>query len=203
MRGKVEEWRILLMSDRRKAGALGALGLVLVVLVLKSLVLGGPRPASGSEGGESENQLGEHGLRAITLDELRMEGPIIEVGAPGSVGRNVFSFDERSFPAPAQSAPSSELQPKSSAEAVESPREEQLTRAEQMARVVREEAGALRLKSILMGPNPLAVIESGARGHRATHTLRIGDVHNGFTLVSIEATRVVMEKHGVLVELER
>jgi hypothetical protein len=54
-----------------------------------------------------------------------------------------------------------------------------------------------------MGPNPLAVIESGARGHRSAHTLRIGDVHEGFTLISIEARRVVLEKQGVRVELER
>lgn len=79
-----------------------------------------------------------------------------------------------------------------------------MSRAELTAREVREEAGALRLKSVLMGPNPLVVIESGARGHRrTTHTLRVGDVHHGFTLVSIEAARVVLEKRGVSVELMR
>jgi hypothetical protein len=203
MRGRLVETWILLKSDPRKAGALGVLGLVLLVLVLKALVLGGPRRASGASTSGSENEVGDRGLSAITLDELRVEGPIIEVPAPRGVARNVFVFDEGAFPPPAQSAPSSQVEPKSGSEAAESPREDRLSRAEKIERDVREEAGALRVKSILMGPNPLAVIESGARGHRSQHTLRIGDVHEGFTLVSIEAARVVMEKHGVRVELER
>lgn len=203
MRGKLREMWILVRADRRKAGMLGILGVVFTLLVAKALVLGGPRHASGSPEEGSENAMVEHGLSAITLDELRVDGPIIQIPTPRPVERNVFGLDERSFPPPAQSAPSSEVGSKSGSEAVESPREQELARAEQIARDVREEAGALRLKSILMGPNPLAVIESGARGHRSAHTLRIGDVDEGFTLVSIEATHVVLEKHGVRVELER
>ena len=198
---RVREMWILVMADRKKAGALVALGAVLLFTMGRQLWDVGPRRASGND--TSENEILDPSRRAITLDELRVEGPMIDVSAPSRVERNVFGFDARSFPDPSQSAPSSGFGEKSEPEAVESPREAERARAEQIARMVREEAGGLRLKSTLMGPNPMAVIEYGTRGRATAKTLRVGDQVEGFTLVHVEVSRVVIEKHGVEVELER
>lgn len=199
---RLREMWILVMADRKKAGFLAGLALVLVFMAGRQLLDVGPRSAS-ADPATSENETSEKGRRAITLDELKAGGPVIEVAAPPASNRNVFGFDAHSFPDPAQSAPSTEVGEKSGAEAVESPREAERARAEQIARLVREEAGRLRLKSTLMGPNPMAVIEFGAKGRPAARTLRIGDQVDGFTLVHVEVSRVVVEKHGVEVELER
>ena len=203
MRARIREAWVLLKADRRKVGALVVLLLVLGGLMVRFAFQGGPNRASASVEATSENLRGEVGLRAITLDELRLDGPVIEVVLREPGRRNVFAFDERYFPIPSQSAPSSEVGPKSGPEADESPVEDSRARLERLARLVREEAGALRLKSTLMGPNPMAVIESGAKGQGSSRTLRVGDVYEGFTLISIEASRVVVEKHGVRVELNR
>ncbi len=202
---RLHEMWIVLHADRRKAGVLLALALVLAFMVGRQALEAGPREASGAGAREgSENAQGPGpGGRAITLDELRLDGPVIEVAIGKPVRRNVFGFDERYFPDPAQSASSSEVEEKSGPEAVESPREDGRARLEQIERTVREEAGGLRLKSILMGPSPMAVIESGVSGRRTARTLRIGDRVDGFTLVSVEAAGAVLEKHGVRIELER
>ena len=199
---RLREMWILMLADRKKAGALAALGAVLLFMLGRQILEVGPASASGSTPA-SENEILEGGRRAITLDELRVEGPMIDVATPAPAGRNVFGFNERAFPDPAQSPPSSEVGEKSDTEGAESPAVAERARAEQIARLVREEAGGLRLKSTLMGPNPMAVIEAGTRGRGSPRTLRIGDQVEGFTLVHVEVSRVVLEKHGVEVELER
>ena len=87
-------------------------------------------------------------------------------------------------------------------EAVESPRAD-VVGQEKLARLVREEAESLRLKSTLMGPNPMAVIESSISGQRVSRTLRPGDRIDGFLLLTVESRLVVLEKHGERIELER
>lgn len=200
MGARLQMIRVLVLAERKKAGMLVGLGAVLTVLVARTMFDGSPSRASA---GGAESDVGSsQRAGVITMDELRLDGPVVAIESPGPVERNVFGFDARHFPIPRQSAPSSEVEQKSGAEEVESPRADAGGR-EALERLVREEAGMLRLKSTLMGPNPMAVIESRHSRRVVSRTLRPGDGIEGFRLLSVESRAVVLEKHGVRIELER
>ena len=65
---------------------------------------------------------------------------------------------------------------------------------------MREEASRLHLSSIMIGPNPVAVIQQeGTNGTRTV--LRVGESILGFELVEVSARNAVLMKNGIRVDL--
>ena len=63
---------------------------------------------------------------------------------------------------------------------------------------VEEQAGLLKVRSIVLGQNPNAVVESKGR---VRQVVRIGQVIDGFTLVEVVADSIVLEMDSVRVRL--
>jgi len=191
--------RIQVASDKRKASALAALMLVLVVLGVKQADLALPSSATAEPGDGS----GLAGLvTESSLDELGFRGPIIRAPRPEPTERDLFRLDPAFFPKPSQTAPSDPEPPKSAARPAEVPVDTGLAERALRERVLSESA-ALRLKSVMMGRQPIAVIQSNAGARPETVMLRPGETVNGFELIEVKANTVVLEKQGVTIELTR
>jgi hypothetical protein len=75
--------------------------------------------------------------------------------------------------------------------------------ADAVAERVMKEAASLRLRGSLIGSTPMAVIEVTGKRADKGNVVRPGQVVEGFTLIEVHSTGVVLEKDGVRVELRR
>ncbi|MFA9480199.1 hypothetical protein ACERK3_18150 [Phycisphaerales bacterium AB-hyl4] len=115
----------------------------------------------------------------------RPDRPVVEVELPDYLARDLFNFpsDEFAWAAP-KKAEQTTMEEKSGSERSD----DQLRSA-----TVRKAAENLRLRSVMMGENPSAVING--------QVLRPGQQIQGFTLLEIAKRHVLLEQHGVIVRL--
>lgn len=221
MKARWLELLVLLKAERRKAGMLGMLIVVLAVLGIRNFVSGPPQSARGAPvqtpGSESAREsLLSSMTRPISFDALLPQGPITRYAAPPALERNIFVPDESYFPAPAPSSlsaspvqtdPAPDAARKSEQGIVEETVQSDEDHEARRARVAKEAEG-LRLKSTIVGQSPIAVLEVLGRrdgGSRGTDrvVLRPGQSAEGFTLVEVRTQTVVLEKEGIQIELSR
>lgn len=199
-----ETW-VLLMADRKKAGVLGLLLLVLAVVGVKSFVRLGPETTTaaltgGSPTAETVAAAGQDAYsRTVASIEAVRNGGIVRVARPSRVDRDLFALDHAYFPPPAQpesvrpAAQDSRITPvESSAPTVDEVR----ARAESR---VRSEADGLRLRSVIVGSRPIAVFE--IKGDRQRAVVRVGESIGGFVLAEVFSDSVVLEKESVRVRV--
>ncbi|MCA9293383.1 MAG: hypothetical protein KDA20_06185 [Phycisphaerales bacterium] len=199
MQGAITEFWVMVTSDKRKSVVLGTLTLVLIVVIGRALVDGGPARASATSSSASRRERIFSGeVSKIVLDT---SGELIPVQRPIKTSRNVFQLNPAVFPPPLQTDPSTSLPPNSRTNyADENPENPDRVRAaaEQEAQ---QQLARLRLRSTVLGNRPLALIEvvSGRSSHRTW--ARPGDPVGAFTLVRVETRSVVLELNGVEYEL--
>lgn len=123
----------------------------------------------------------EAALKAVQIDR-----PVMTVELPTYLGRDLFNFptDEVAWALPKKSD-AGEVEEKSGPERSD----DQLRTA-----TVRKAAENLRLRSVMMGEKPSAVING--------QVLRPGQQIQGFTLLEISERHVLLERHGVIVRLK-
>ena len=199
MKRKVQEFWVLAREEKQKLGVLVVLFAVLGGLGVRTLVSGGPRSASASEGGAEAAK----STTDLAIEKLNAErsGTFIRTVRPERLERNLFSLDGRFFPEAAQPLQVDEVEVSAVTVEVQSVDEPAVTRGPTLAELIEEEADRLRLRSTMVGSNAIAVIEidSGSGGERLV--LGVGQLIEGFRVEEIRATIVVLEKQGVRVEL--
>jgi hypothetical protein len=123
---------------------------------------------------------------------------VISLAPTPRLSRNLFALDESYFPRPSQTEPLRVL-PKTSAGSAFQERAENAdeVRARASARI-EELAKSLKLRSIVLGQSPLAVIETKGRER---NVVRVGQEIDGFTLVEVATNSVVVEMESVRVRL--
>ncbi len=196
MKRQLLELWIAASSDPRKLGILGALLVVALGLWGRAaLMQSGPSEAEASRKGSASSSAssakgGEHSsekagpTRVVTL-------PPIE-----PLGRDLFAVSEELIPQPSQPEAKASGAPKPSPSNDDKPMDlEQL----RIARIM-ERASGLRLRSTIVGGEPIAVIEQVGRRSQG-RVVRLGEQIAGFSLVKVDAGRVVLEQDGVRVEL--
>lgn len=201
-------------SARERKGRSATLGVLMVVLaavVAKGFLSGGPRTGSASPpapaSSDSLSSVAEAGreavTRAIASKDAMSRGRYINVAAAPRSGRNVFGLDPAHFPPLAQAKsseppapPSLPAQPTPVVSNAENADDDPERRA---ARLV-DETKSWRLKSVILGQRPLAVIETGGKQQRSA-VVREGDEVLGWQLVEISLMSVLMEKESVRVRL--
>ncbi len=205
MKKKMRELWVVVTDDRRKATFLAALLMVLVGLGIKTFFGGaGPRGTNAAltKDSGSESSLADAGQSAVNRTMAALGGGpssrVISLAPTPRLSRNLFALDEAYFPRPVQTelpvasrrtygAPVVEARPENADE----------VRARVAARV-EEQAGLLRVRSIVLGQEPIAVVESKGR---VRQVVRIGQVVDGFTLVEVAADSIVLELDSVRVRL--
>jgi len=198
---RLMEFWVIVTADPKKASVLGGLVLVALVMWIRAGIVSGssekpapgPRQAGASQltssaAGASKGR--EHaGADRIALPSLT------------PLERNLFLPSERYFPLPSQTeAP----EPSTAKSPIGNDDKEQVDEAALAAlheQRIREQAERLRVRSIMLGSSPTAVIETrGSRGG-AARVLRVGQQIDGFTLVEVHRSHVVVVQDGIRVAL--
>lgn len=198
-------------EDPKKAGILGVLLLVLVVLVLRYWLWGGTpaavqagsgvkpvlnRPAASSaitakvSSGSSFN--GSRTLRQW------LEKPV------NSVSRNLFLIQTEFYPSKTSQSISSEPESGEFWEEVEKLRSveaDQRRRREILVQNLQREAAKLRLQSTVMGPEPQAIIGGSLVKEGDVVASDRPGVGVQFRVLTIEARRVIIEREGIKLEI--
>ena len=201
MKQRLAEIWILVTDDKKKAGMLAGLVVVLFFMGVRGLLVGEPDSASavGTAPSGLDQLLG--GSLASTYSDLA--GPdgagLVAVPRPGRVTRDLFAIDEAYFPQTVQPEPSTPSGDKLGSGSSETegvgPAESALSPEEKIA----EEASAFELRSTLVGENPVAILVSGSEQHVVSQ----GDTVDGFLIVEIRSHEVLLEKDGITVAIER
>jgi hypothetical protein len=194
--------RVLVSADPKKTTVFAALALVLVALAGRRLVDLGPSEASASDGASSQSPI-DRLVDASDLDDLGSKGPIIRAPAPGPVERDLFRPDPSVFPRPTQAEEPARERPKSRAERADTQSERGASDRASIERRVRKEAESFRLKSVMTGQQPVAMLEVTSGGRVTTAMARAGGEVEGFSVIEIKPGSVVLEKQGVRVVLTR
>jgi hypothetical protein len=194
-----------LKADKKKAAMLGVLSLVLVVLGAKNGLRAGPsRGLAASSPAQPESAIAAAGTEAMTRTmaslDARAGRRVVEVPASPSLGRDLFRLDPAHFPVPTQPGQTDPSADGSGRSGVESPppNADELRRRREAELV--SETAQWRLRSVLLGHHPTAVIEPDAREGRRL-VLRTGDEVRGWRVVEIAAGHAVLEKESVRVRL--
>jgi len=205
VRAKLSELWVLLAADRKKAGVLGLLMVVLLVVGVKAVIPLGPKNsdaalAQGSTNAETVAAAGQDAYsRTVASIEALRAGVIVKVDRPARLDRDLFALSHEYFPLPAQpesvsgGVQDSRVTPvESSAQSVDDERARAETR-------VRSEAASLRLRSVIVGSSPIAVFE--VKGDRQRAVVREGESVRGFVLVEVFSDSVELEKESVRVRV--
>ena len=191
----------LLMEDRKKAGVLAFLLVLLTGVAIKTLLPFGPnasRAGQDRDGTTSPTQVGQSALsRTIDLLTRLRSSQLVEVAQSPRLSRNLFAVDEHRFPPPEVPDPTPDPPPDLNP-TVDPPIEDaDEIRAREIAQI-RLEAEVFRLRSVVVGQSPLAVIELPGKGRSV---IPLGGTLNGFKIVEVTTESVVLEKDEVRVRL--
>ena len=196
----IETW-VIITSDKRKAGVLAALLLTALGLWARAALLGGKPASAGAAtpAAKAASSAREKQSDGAKSGEFEI-APMVILPPRQAITRDLFIPTPEFGAQPLQTDQTDGSGPKSTRGTDDNlPVSPELQRQE-LERAVREEASRLHLSSTMVGPNPVAVIQSeGKNGSRSV--LRIGESIFGFELVEVTARDVVLVKNGIRVEL--
>jgi len=204
MQERLRDLWIVITADKKKAGVLGGLLVVALVLWARTALTESPKRAAASDDqATTQTSTGTAGDSGDGANGSEKPREIVRAVSPALLQRDLFAVSDERLAPPAQPDPSEEAGHKSEAgsddKPVEQERSARLTRDER----VREEARRLRLRSTMLGRRPMAVIEVTKDRSRTSGVVRLGESIEGFRVVEIAARAAVLEKDGVRVVLER
>ncbi len=194
--------RVLVASDPKKTTVFAALLVVLLGLGARRALDAGPSSASANDDDAARSPI-DRLVDPSALDDLGFKGPIIRAPAPGPIERDLFQPNPSVFPNPTQTEESEPVRPKSDPEPAETHSGPSASDRDEIERRIRKEAESIRLKSVMTGPQPVAMLEIVSGGRRTTAMARAGGEVEGFSVVEIQKGSVVLEKQGVRVVLTR
>lgn len=202
MNRRLRELWVVITDDRKKATVLGVLLLALIAMGAKTL-LGGIGPRGSSAAVEKERRssadMGQNAVsRTMAALGATLSSRVITLPKSPPLSRNLFAMDSEFFPPPVQKEPVTATPKRTGNAVVEAlPENADVLMARAIAQI-EQDAKSLRLRSIVLGATPNAVIET-KRGAR--QVVRIGQPVDGFVVVAVESSSVVLEKNSVRVRL--
>jgi len=215
MTQRLSELWIILKAEKRKSLALAGLVLIALVMWARTAVTGSGASVERASGASSANA-GQASQSRVGRPAGPSSGsqqqaggpshspatPVVNVPKSQTLDRDLFALRSKRLALPVQPEPQRDDQPKSTDETDDNPEELQRLRRQALIRKVSDQAAGLRLRSTMIGANPIAVIESADSGD-ASRVLRVGESVADFELVEVRAQSVVLQKSGVRVVLSR
>lgn len=189
MNARLAEIKIAILEDKKKAGVLAVLVLVALIVGVRTLVKTGPKKAAASAT-TPDITLAAQQTGAITIasiDPAKLAETTRRHAASDVIARDPFALDPDAFPA---------LQaPKSGSASSEDQQGAALSTAAP-ADLAAESLRRMRVRSVIIGPRPVAVIEWRAETAAQSYTLSVGDHLDGFTVTSITRSEVALSRDG-------
>ncbi|MHC4975290.1 MAG: hypothetical protein ACYTF7_01640 [Planctomycetota bacterium] len=187
--------------EQRKLSVLLALGALALVLWARAWVIPGPDVASGAADVNQPNMLRELSDQ-IERVYVRMQKREVRMPDPPVRVRDVFAISPDLVPPEVDPEPVVQVAPKSTTEPVESEDERVRRERQALVRSVQEEASQLRLRSTMVGKTTAAVIEVVRSRQSRPVVLLPGQSIEGFMLLEVSSSSVLLEKQGIVIELQ-
>ncbi len=200
-----EVWAIV-TADKKKTGVLACLVLVAVGLWLRAALTSGPSRAGASTSATDASGFASNKTAGKNKGPAEADAAppkTVRFTTPEPLRRDMFALSDPLVALSAQPDLLVPDDPKSRAGTDDKSARAGGPEPVSIVSRVRQEAESLRLRSTMVGTNPIAVIEPNSGARRNAAVLRVGDMIDGFTLVEVHAHSVVMEKDGVRVTLSR
>jgi hypothetical protein len=186
-------------QDLKKAGILGVLAIVLVVMLWRALAGGGPADVVAAP-----QMLAEVTTTTAAVETTRHGAdPLAEQFAKWTsepiepLQRNLFVLNPAVFPVEKSKSPSEGGDPEQGfwtdiAKSVATQADQKVER-QKLIEDLQRQAANLRLQTIMMGSTPQALIDGDM--------VKEGDVVASFRILKIEARRIIVEREGIKLEL--
>ena len=192
----IDRLKAEILADKKKVVVLGSLSAVAILLGARAMLSGEKRPPSGAKVTTVSNATASsYAAAASTIDaEARFRtiaSALPALAQASRSDRDLFSLNTEHFPHPVETQPSEAPGAKSAPQS-----DDEAQRREAIAR----DAESIRLKSTLVGDRPVAVIDLGGITGSRDQLVRVGDIVNGFVVVTIEPKRVILERDGERIE---
>lgn len=221
MKRRAAEMWIMITADRRRATILCVLMIILTGVGAQTLLSRGPKRARAAadavtpegasklkseKGSPSRGRGGGSRTERESTASAPEPAAIVRLVRSPRVARDLFKLNDERFPPP-QTEPTSDskgLAEKSAAGSDEKTSAGSAPSEDDVRQRVAQEASRLRLRSILLGSRPAAVIETTGAGRKERRTvLSVGQTVEGFTIAAVAQDGVTIEKEGVQVVLRR
>jgi hypothetical protein len=200
----MDDLKARIAADPKRSGALGVLAVVLCLMVGRLMLQDKRKPASASAAPvptASSSKKAKLAAKSITAPQ-RSPGAMgamqrwAEESVP-PVSRNLFNVRMEYFPSDSSRTGDSDATDEGFWAKLEKSmalQTDQKDRQENLRANFQSEAGKLRLQSIVMGSSPRAMINGELVGE--------GNVVANFRVLKIEARRIIVEREGILLEIQ-
>lgn len=190
---------VMVQQDRKKAATLCVLMVVAVAMGIRAIVsgAGGPsKAAAATPASKGGSGAASKSAAPLTIEQaLASLRPQQRLSLDGAPPRDLFHSTWAvigSLDPAGGGKSSSGLADNATAAPPEDPRQR-----------IETEAAGLRLRSTLLGGNPLAVIERAEGSAARRQVARLGESVDGFRVIRIEAHEIEVEKDGVRIVIEQ
>ncbi len=186
MNARLAEIKIAILEDKKKAGILAALALVALVVGIRATTKGSPERASASSPALTTTPQAGGPITLPAIDPAKLANSTRRYAKADELARDPFALDPQAFP--------SADGPKSGSAASEDQQslpQSLPTAADRAA----ESLSRMRVRSVIIGPRPVAVIEWRADTAARSYTLAVGDDIDGFTVTSITRREITLTRN--------
>lgn len=192
-----------LKADPKKTGSLGVLALLLAVLVGRQFIGGKAKPDSASAAAVGNKVDAVSTAQKSTLSLSKPSSAAAEAlqkwsEAPAApISRNLFAVRMDYFPLDGSRTTQNGAEDEGfwvKLEKSMSLRTDERQRRENQVASFKVEAEKLKLESIMLGASPRAMIDGQLVGE--------GNVVASFRVIKIEARRVIIERDGIMLEIQ-
>ena len=209
MSRRVRELWLRAKAEGKKAVMLAALLGVCAILGLRAAVFGGKPRHAASPASAAPQPAAPSASAPDAAGAERPDAPALDLTPPrryargGAPTRDLYALNPRFFPdVTGVRSAGREGGAKSATGADDKSGEAAPTDAQSLRRRATADAARLRVRSVIVGAQPAAVIEREEGGARKAEALRVGEKVCGFVVAEITATGVRLERDGAEVVLE-
>ncbi len=198
MNKRLAEIKLAILEDKKKAGVLAALTLVALVVGARAAFKVAPKRAGAATTAQAPTQYANSNpnvapgspAQPITIpaiDPAKLVQSMRRYAVSASLTRDPFALDPVEFPT--AHAPKSGSAPSEDQAGAALPPDSEASRAAEILK-------RMRVRSLIIGPRPVAVIEIRDASAAASRTVAIGDDLEGFTVSDITANAVTLTLDG-------
>lgn len=206
MSDQLREFWAIVTADRKKAAVLGGLALVAGGLWIRAAVTSGPSKATASDAPRMTESAKKRAKKLAKSDEdssSKTPSQTITIQSPDPLTRDLFVVSDALLASSSQMEPADARAPKSAAGIDDKSLRPAGLGAETPKQRVTREAAELRLRSTMIGANPIAVFQNPNGSRQSASMVRIGGDIAGFKLVAVRAHEAELEKEGIRVTVSR
>ncbi|MGD9691806.1 MAG: hypothetical protein AB7G17_03110 [Phycisphaerales bacterium] len=191
MNTRLAEIKVAILEDKKKAGVLAALTLLALIVGVRAALKASPKRAAATPAATAQQTAAQPGqpnpITIPSIDPEKLIQTTRRYARSTTLTRDPFALDPEAFPTGA--APKSGSAPSEDQSGDSAPPESEAERPTEILK-------RMRVRSVIIGPRPVAVVELRAETATRSFTITVGDDLEGFTVSAITADELTLSHNG-------